>query len=805
MREKFAVILTCLTLVLGLTGFSGPVAPEAPPLLGPESSLTSLGPDEYGYELKDSFDPEVTYSFEDISGTGGGNALYFSDLDRDDGTALVNIVSFPYYSDVATSNAYVSVNGFLSFNSISRKTDIPKPFPTDSKPNNMVAAFWYDLSLDTGSTIYTKNVLDTDPRTIIQWDNVKVGALGYVTFEIILRPSGDIVFSYEPNATSFTGVFAGIEDVDGVTGLNYAIPDLSSGVTVAITRPIVDVGHPYADIHVKARPQLSSAFFTNGEAWLSVDVTNTTYDTGPLNDSYDLAWEILESDPAIGDYPWNLTFYNPGCTSVITEVVNLSRGITTQLCMRITAGGEQYPGYYARFKVTLTSQAVPTDPRPSTTIYLQTAVDAPFSQLYQDSDDGLLLDLNRPLEHTTLDIAVPYGGSYMAMNMVRPGHYIITWLEGSDIHYRLYDQYPGTLHETKQIPASADDPNAPDLSPSVAGSRNGYIGLAYLVNNYVTVDDVVYLNSNVYYTLLDSDGNIVDGYPTNMTNNTGWLDYTYGYPDAGSPIPEFLTPRIVQAGDNKFGLVWRAHYKPFGMMEMDQIQYWVVDTDYADPLYGYVAELSTSYRHISPATTPLDDGRFMIGFINYTGASFPWVINYTVINPDASTSIPATPIIGSSTDQMDVVQLLSGKVLFGWKGLTTSVINYAILGNDLTSVDVSPTSIAYEDYPGHLNYRAAGYPSVTRSVDGMGVITWQDQDWQEQLYYALIGTDGSLMTPPSLYRRVGSTLPEAQISTNSYGNAPLASETIKMTVLLRNFVSKIKYFFTVVNKEATSP
>ena len=260
-----------------------------------------------------------------------------------------------------------------------RKTEINKPFPTDSKPNGIIAAFWSDLYLGLSGTVLTRNI-NTPDRTIIQWNHVSAGSISDLTFEIILFSDGDIRFVYQPVSDSFSGITAGIEDADGVSGLNYGIPDLSSGESVLISRP--DLG-----VHLKARPQVSSDFFTNGEAWFNIDVTNTT-DSSLVSDSYTLIPEILVSDPGI--YPWGVTFYDPSCSSVITEINSLARGATTPLCIRVTAGGDQVPGYYIRVKVTLISQA---NNNRSSAIYLQAAIGSPFVQLYQDSASGLKLDI----------------------------------------------------------------------------------------------------------------------------------------------------------------------------------------------------------------------------------------------------------------------------------------------------------------------------------------------------------------------------------------------------------------------------
>jgi len=778
--------MVCVVLSFQISGYSEPTPPQAPPPLGPGSIQTSAGPDEYGYTLSDEGAP----TFEDISGTGPTTLDFGSETNN--GTATISTVDFPFYSNSTVNTAYVSVNGFLSFDPIlKRKTDINKPFPTDSVPNNLIGAFWYDLSLDgTLSHVYTQN-FSSPMRTIIQWDNVKAGTLGYITFQIILYETGNIVIAYEPTSTIFTMVTAGIEDADGVTGLNYAIPDLTSGKRVVITRPV-------PGIHLKARPQVSSAFFTDGEAWISVDVTNIT-ESGPAEDSYSLAWEIppFWSDPASLSVDWDLTFFDQNCSSEINTLDNLGWDETRSLCMRVTAGDDQVPGYWARYKVTVTSQA---DNSRSSIIYLQTAIAAPFAQLYQDDNDGLRFDMNSVKGRTYQDVAVPYNGSYMAMNMIRPGYYIITWLEGSDIHYRLCKQYPAALGLERTIAASPVTAVTPDLSPGVAASRDGFIGIAYLVNLYEGTGGDILLNSNVYYALLDPNGNMVGGYPVNLTGNTGWLDILDGYPDPADPIRQYKTPRIVPVGGNKFAIVWWTNYHPYLGMDMEQIEYWVIDTDFLDPLYGYVAELDPNNRHFFPATTYLEDGRFMIAYVNYTGPNDPWVINYTVINPDATVSVASAILdTDSNTDQVDIVQIDSGKVMFAWKDLSTSQINYAILSNDLVSVEVPPTSLVYEDYPGHPNYRSAGYPSVTRSTNGTGVITWQDQDWQDQLYYAQVGSDGSIVTPPSLYRRVDSTMPESQVSTNAYGNAPLAEDFIFLP-LSEKFYGTLKIFLDAIYK-----
>ena len=339
--------------------------------------------------------------------------------------------------------------------------------------------------------------------------------------------------------------------------------------------------------------------------------------------------------------------------SVITEINSLARGATTPLCIHVTAGGDQVPGYYIRVKVTLISQA---NSNRSSAIYLQAAIGSPFVQLYQDSASGLKLDIVKKDGRTSLDVANPYGGSHMAMNYLSPNHYIITWLEGSNIKYRMYDQYPGTLSSVRQISASPDDSrNLIDLTPAVAGSRDGYTGILYIINKYQTNGlGNTELNANVWYALINPDGTIVDGYPLNMTNESDWLDLATGY--SGSEIPQFQDPRIVPVGQDKMGLVWKTNYFPAGGASMDKIDYVIAKTDGSDFTYWDIPGWDTSNRHVYPATTALSDGRFVISYTNVTGYSNPWAINYTVIDTDGSVSIPSTPIPGRTAGRLTLLK-----------------------------------------------------------------------------------------------------------------------------------------------------
>ncbi|MFP4458281.1 MAG: T9SS type A sorting domain-containing protein [Candidatus Zixiibacteriota bacterium] len=184
------------------------------------------GPDAYGYEWFDSwYDPAFAYTPIDISdatiiGTFEGYEIT---------TSIALPFEFPFYGDEYTT-VYLSSNGFLSFSPLiygahTRNQEIPNP----GMPDGIIAALWDGLYIyDPYGTfgVYTKSEED---RFHIIFSNVTFFSTPeyYITFEIVLYQSGDIVLNYEDIETPDTyhtmgrSATVGIENEDGDTGLQY--------------------------------------------------------------------------------------------------------------------------------------------------------------------------------------------------------------------------------------------------------------------------------------------------------------------------------------------------------------------------------------------------------------------------------------------------------------------------------------------------------------------------------------------------------------------------------------------------------
>jgi len=158
------------------------------------------GPDPYGYTGEASHD-----AWESIASTG--TSIVFAN--PEDGREQIPIgFSFPFYGSTYT-NIYVSVNGFLTFDTAAGLYYINRDFPNSSTsyvPGSMIAPWWDDLTTvyHTDSVYVKYQVKGTAPgrRLIVHWraehySNRNSSPLATVQFQAKLyETTGRIVFVY---------------------------------------------------------------------------------------------------------------------------------------------------------------------------------------------------------------------------------------------------------------------------------------------------------------------------------------------------------------------------------------------------------------------------------------------------------------------------------------------------------------------------------------------------------------------------------------------------------------------------------
>ncbi len=217
-----------LDFVLGalLTAASVPVY-DALPLAKEQTDprpgiLGTGGPDVFGYTWRDSDDPQgPVFDWVDITTIGTLLPLTGDDATQTD----VPIgFDFPFYG-VRFSSVNVCTNGWLSFTS-TEPDFINQPLPSSGigVPENLLAALWDDLNLDTIPRLYAYR---DGTRFILTFFRVpRVSSSDPYTFQVILYPTGRIVYQYlDMQGTRLNEATIGIQNgtrSDGLTVVHDA-------------------------------------------------------------------------------------------------------------------------------------------------------------------------------------------------------------------------------------------------------------------------------------------------------------------------------------------------------------------------------------------------------------------------------------------------------------------------------------------------------------------------------------------------------------------------------------------------------
>jgi sugar lactone lactonase YvrE len=253
--------------------------------------LGSGGPDVFGYRWKDSDAPGgPAFSWTDISATGTPVGIVGDDSTS--GPIPIGF-SFPFYGN-SFATVRVCTNGFLSFTSNSASFS-RQPLPSASAPENLLAAFWADLYVETPQSI---RYLNDGSRWIVQFTNVRfLGGAGPLTFQVILYPNGRIAYQYQ----TMSGFGAG-----PTTGIQNATRD--DGLTVAFNTSYV---HDNLAVEISRTPKWLSLTPTAGTvaAGGSASLDARMDAAGLLGGDYLARIQLKSNDPANGliEVPVTLT------------------------------------------------------------------------------------------------------------------------------------------------------------------------------------------------------------------------------------------------------------------------------------------------------------------------------------------------------------------------------------------------------------------------------------------------------------------------------------------------------------------
>jgi subtilisin family serine protease len=173
------------------------------------------GPDVFGYRWSDSDEPGgPVYDWVEISTIGTSTNLNGDDQNL--GPFPIGF-SFPFYGTTFSTFRACS-NGWISFTSTANSLS-NSALPSTGAPFDLVAPFWDDLNMSvTGHAYYYYD----GTRTIIEYKDVphySSTGTGTYTFEIMLYPSGKIVYQYQSVVGTLNSCTVGIQNATGTDGL----------------------------------------------------------------------------------------------------------------------------------------------------------------------------------------------------------------------------------------------------------------------------------------------------------------------------------------------------------------------------------------------------------------------------------------------------------------------------------------------------------------------------------------------------------------------------------------------------------
>jgi len=257
------------------------------------SALAAGGPDAFGYRYADSDDPIQGAPFDWVDISSVGTPIPFTGDDQNLGPFPLPF-PFTYYGN--TFNSFrACTNGWISFTSNRTNftnTTLPNAGTTTTPvPENMIAAFWDDLTFtSTGDVYYHYD----GSRFIIQYQNVpRLTSGGPYTFEIILYPSGTIDVQYLS--------MAGTRLNEATVGIQNQAKDI--GLQVAFNQP-----------YVKGNLRLR---FTSRTGWLSVTPNSGVI---PAGGYADLSVGFDATGLADGDYSGAVRVQSNDLTDPVLDV-----------------------------------------------------------------------------------------------------------------------------------------------------------------------------------------------------------------------------------------------------------------------------------------------------------------------------------------------------------------------------------------------------------------------------------------------------------------------------------------------------
>ena len=702
--------------------------------------------DEFGYQLTCTNTGVI--GWVDVSSTG--ERVPFNQAD-DELSALIPIgFTFKYY-EYSYNGIYVSSNGALFFTQISNTETLNiDRIPRSKKPNNLLAPFWADLyvggqdgNINKGEVFYKTDGTGDNQYFVIQYKDVSLLSEGTnkLNFEVILRKNGDIDFLYKTLTGSLNEASVGIEDKDGVIGIQHLYQEagLDNGL-------VLQFKHPGNGPRVKALSEAESSLVIGGKA--EVRLTFRNAGDGP---------DTIQFPPVTLTDGWQYRLLNPVTKIELPDTDKngapesgvLAPGEDVSVLVRITAPKGANASDTVEFTLVAQSKA-----NLARTAYsdLRFAVPSPFAYAFSNLSDinGMTYGITSSNNRSEFKLVVNHTSKSMGIIRLTGNRIFYIWEKAGTNSKGISTTYLtsmilkefGGVSRNAWVPTNNDYNDVfvftTDLSPSLAEDpgRNNHIGLFYKHDqNFI---------DNLYLTVLDTGGNIIPAFG-NFKNIT----------QQGTAKPyDYSDPVITATSNGNFVLAWTATYSDTVKKETN-----IWTAAYNTSTLAQVkapSKVTNAITHSKaygdPVLVPLDDGRVFLGYTVFESAgSFTGYVEWIPLNSSGSPTGSAVNYKSTAPSnnpeamlQKDAAQLFTGgPILLAWVDSGTEkihaiLVNNAMTGNFSPRVEVSSP-----------NNRAPGNLSVTNTREGYGVLLWEDVTSSQYIFYSLLSSIGELLTGPT--------------------------------------------------------
>ncbi|MCG6962799.1 MAG: S-layer homology domain-containing protein [Acidobacteria bacterium] len=722
-RHNFIVFVAALCAALGASIAVASRPPGTSPVRAgvPASARTEVsrvvaprasgGPDQFGYTWDDS----VPFSW--IDATDGTQLSLTTCMD-----VYQASIPFPFrYYGVVPTGMVIHYNGVLSFD---------PEHDRDSCPAGSLGAAraapdgdWY---FDNTGTIYMKTGGTAPDRwLVVEWAGLESVSdpTSTFTFEAILHEGGDITFQYLSMGSVGWSPHTGIVDFTGYDDLRYMQgQQIPAGTAVRFT-------HPASGAHAFPYPRANGSFVSLGQAQQQAtgDLVPTLLNYGELGDD---TFEVTV------DSSWSLDLEGLVDTDGdgIVDTGPLAQLESVPMSFKVDA-----PATVGASNTAVITATSSVDPTVSGQMLVQNAVPARFA--LADLKDGwtgqIMVAQPTGTSWTQVTTEGRYNGGSGPTILEEPnGNLLVAsfsmWGNPSVFHvvYTIRGRSGAEV-----LPATTLDPHtgatsriwAWDLSAAATPDRR--TGVIWHDDTYDSDDNE---NDNVYFAVLDEDGNILFG-PQNVTNNTA-----FGQP-GDLDVPFITGTHIAATGDNRFVLSWVAETERAAGTECN-VYLAIYDSSGAQVkeirnLSGLPAGGGMA-RYVGMGD--LSDNRVLVAYPTTSGGQ----IEAHILDSDG-TQVAATPL-GGDGDSIDAVELAGKKTLIAWAA-----------GGDAEFAILDPSfnlAVPATPLPGPAQANLGWGLSVTRDARGNGIVVWEAWQPYASLNYAYIDPTGYVMTPPTVFR-----------------------------------------------------